>query len=179
MAQAVAETLSQGAGTPLHHEAVGVQAMHDVANKSTDMTPYRKEEEKQYSIGDLLQQLETAENYRKHDARIKQIQRKFREEERARTSKASSSSGIGAVAKNLGGIFDSVASGLGYMFKPQEATPVKGVSQARVEGRTPPQGSSRSRDKSVPPSVRLNVESEPKSEISSIEKAKAKSVSVK
>ena len=34
MAQAVAETLSQSVGqTPLHYEAVGIQAQHDVANR--------------------------------------------------------------------------------------------------------------------------------------------------
>ena len=58
MAQAVAVSLSQSVGqTPIHHEAVGVQAMHDVANKSTEMTPYRKEEQQQYSMDELLQQL--------------------------------------------------------------------------------------------------------------------------
>ena len=42
MAQAVAETLSQSVGqTPMHHEAVGIQAQHDMANRGTEMTPMR------------------------------------------------------------------------------------------------------------------------------------------
>ena len=46
ISQAVVETLSQGVGrTPLHHQAVEVQAKHDVADRGTAMTPhpYRKE----------------------------------------------------------------------------------------------------------------------------------------
>ena len=43
MAQAVVETLSQGVGrTPLHHQAVEVQAKHDVADRGTAMTPTEK-----------------------------------------------------------------------------------------------------------------------------------------
>jgi hypothetical protein len=46
MAQAAAETLSQGIGTPLHHHAVSVQAKHDVADKSAGQThPYRFEDD--------------------------------------------------------------------------------------------------------------------------------------
>ena len=46
MAQAVAESLSQSVGqTPMHHEAVGVQAQHDVANRGTAMPPMRYEKE--------------------------------------------------------------------------------------------------------------------------------------
>jgi hypothetical protein len=173
MAQAVAETLSQGAGTPLHHEAVGVQAKHDVASKSTEMTPYRKEEQPQYSLDELLEQLEIIENYKKYGWKIRQIQRTFREREKAKENKASSSSGLGNVAKDLGGLFSSVASGLGSVFNPYAVTPSKGKGvSSGAEPRTPPQGS-RSRDGSVKPEVK----SEPKSDISSIKRVKSEAKS--
>jgi len=43
----IAETFSQSVGqTPMHHEAVGIQAQHDVANRGTEMTPMRYEKER-------------------------------------------------------------------------------------------------------------------------------------
>jgi len=167
MAQAVAETLSQGAGTPLHHEAVGVQAKHDVANKSTEVTLYRKEEQQQYSLDDLLQQLEVIENYKKYERQIKQLQRTFREREKAKGDKASSSSGLGNVAKDLGGLFSSVASGLGSVFNPYAETPRKGKGvSSGEEPRTPPQGS-KSRDGADISSIK-QIKSEVKSEVKSV-----------
>ena len=47
MAQAVTESLSQSVGqTPIHHEAVGVQALFDLMDRGTEMTHYRLDPEK-------------------------------------------------------------------------------------------------------------------------------------
>ena len=100
MAQAVAETLSQSGGqTPMHYEAVGIQAQHDVANRGTEMTPMRYEKE--------LRDMETAiheHNLRLAELRFeeqsvqkKQLQNK--ERDKSKQHKSSSSSNIGDIKK--------------------------------------------------------------------------------
>ena len=64
MAQAVAESLSQSVGqTPIHHEAIGVQALFDLKDRGTEMTPYRvdpEKEEMQLKLQQTLMELEEA-----------------------------------------------------------------------------------------------------------------------
>ena len=174
MAQAAVETLSQGVGrTPLHHQAVEVQAKHDVADRGTAMTPYRPEmteEEIQRRYVEAFLDLQTGKRFLKEYQR-QQEKKKEREQARAHTS--ASSSGLGNVAKDLGGLFNSVASGLGSVMKPSMSSGVYGYSSPvksnlAQPAQTPPQGS-RSRDKSEQPKVK----SEPKSKYHLSNKQKA------
>ena len=112
MAQAVAETLSQSVGqTPMHHETVGVQAQHDVANRGTAMTPMRYAKEiKDMETVNLEKNLRLAQlRFEGQNMQKKQLQN--REREKSKQHKSTSSSSMGNIGKNLGSMFDSVASG--------------------------------------------------------------------
>lgn len=174
------EKLDAGVGkTPIHHHAVAIQAKHDAQDRGTQMTPYRQEQEMVELTKSHLDRVASMDEMKKYEALLIKLQRKIKEKERARQHTSASSSGIGNIAKDLGGVFSSVASGIGYMLAPSSSkgytTPTRGRQE---QGQTPPEGS-RSRDgsrsasqqrmKSEPRSV---AKSEVKSEISSAQFAK-------
>ena len=92
VAQAVAESLSQRvAQTPIHHEAVGVQALFDLKDRGTEMTPYRVDPEKdemQLKLQQTLVELEEAKTATQ-TIKLSELKKTERDAHRAHTSASS------------------------------------------------------------------------------------------